>query len=84
MFPRALTSLFFAYLQKNSHKEHAQRFLDKIGEADALIISFAEHNGAYTVAFLHGLAWNLLNIGIIGLLFLRQRRADQPGLTQAA
>ena len=28
MFPRALTSLFFAYLQKNSHKEHAQRFLD--------------------------------------------------------
>jgi len=31
--------------------EAAQRFYDKIGGADAVIISFAEHNGSYTVAW---------------------------------
>lgn len=31
--------------------ELAQRFYDKIGEADALLISFAEHNSSYTAAF---------------------------------
>ena len=31
--------------------EPAERFYRKIGEADALLISFAEHNGAYTAAF---------------------------------
>lgn len=28
--------------------EQAQRFYRKIGEADAIIISYAEHNGSYT------------------------------------
>lgn len=31
--------------------ELAQGFLDKIKEADALVISFAEHNGSYTAAY---------------------------------
>ena len=29
----------------------AQQFYKKIGEADAIIISFAEHNGSYTAAY---------------------------------
>lgn len=32
-------------------------FLEKIGEADALIISFAEHNGGYTVAYKNIFDW---------------------------
>ncbi len=32
--------------------------------------------GSYTLAFLHGVAWNLLNMGIIGLLWLRSRAPD--------
>lgn len=35
----------------------ASRFLDKIAEADALLISFAEHNGNYTVAFKNLFDW---------------------------
>ncbi|MEO1659278.1 MAG: NAD(P)H-dependent oxidoreductase [Pseudomonadota bacterium] len=35
----------------------AQAFLDKIGEADALIMSFAEHNGSYTAAFKNIFDW---------------------------
>lgn len=35
----------------------AIRFLDKIAEADALLISFAEHNGNYTVAFKNLFDW---------------------------
>lgn len=35
----------------------AQRFFDKIGEADALIISFAEHNGSYTAAYKNLYDW---------------------------
>jgi chromate reductase, NAD(P)H dehydrogenase (quinone) len=35
----------------------AHDFLAKIGEADALIISFAEHNGAYTAAFKNLFDW---------------------------
>ena len=31
--------------------------------------------GSYTVAFLHGIAWNLLNMAVIGLLVLRSRAA---------
>ena len=31
--------------------ELAQRFYDKIGEADALLISYAEHNSSYTAAY---------------------------------
>jgi chromate reductase len=37
--------------------ELAHRFYDKIGEADALLISHAEHNGAYTVAFKNLYDW---------------------------
>lgn len=35
----------------------AQDFLDKIGSADALLISFAEHNGLYTAAFKNIFDW---------------------------
>jgi len=35
----------------------AKAFLDKIGNSDALIISFAEHNGSYTVAYKNLFDW---------------------------
>ena len=35
----------------------AQKFLDKIASSDALIISFAEHNGSYTVAYKNIFDW---------------------------
>ena len=35
----------------------AHDFLAKIGEADALIVSFAEHNGAYSAAFKNLFDW---------------------------
>ena len=35
----------------------AHDFLAKIGSADALIVSFAEHNGAYTAAFKNLFDW---------------------------
>ncbi|MFA0069839.1 NADPH-dependent FMN reductase [Vibrio breoganii] len=37
--------------------ENAQAFFDKLGTADALVISFAEHNGAYTAAFKNLFDW---------------------------
>ncbi|MEZ5490995.1 MAG: NADPH-dependent FMN reductase [Gammaproteobacteria bacterium] len=37
--------------------EAASRFLDKISEADALLISYAEHNGSYTVAYKNLFDW---------------------------
>ena len=37
--------------------DKAQQFLDKISHADALIISFAEHNGAYTAAYKNLFDW---------------------------
>ncbi len=37
--------------------ELAKTFLDKIGNSDALIISFAEHNGSYTVAYKNLFDW---------------------------
>jgi NAD(P)H-dependent FMN reductase len=37
--------------------EAASRFLDKISEADALVISYAEHNGSYTVAYKNLFDW---------------------------
>lgn len=37
--------------------EAAQRFFDKIGAADALIISFAEHNGTFTAAYKNLYDW---------------------------
>lgn len=35
----------------------AKSFFQKIGEADALIISFAEHNGSYTAAYKNLFDW---------------------------
>lgn len=37
--------------------EQAQQFYDKIGQADALLISFAEHNGNYTAAYKNLFDW---------------------------
>jgi chromate reductase len=37
--------------------ELAKGFLDKIGNSDAVIISFAEHNGSYTVAYKNIFDW---------------------------
>ncbi|BDI61827.1 NADPH-dependent FMN reductase [Qipengyuania nanhaisediminis] len=37
--------------------QRAHDFLARIGEADVLIISFAEHNGAYTAAFKNLFDW---------------------------
>lgn len=35
----------------------ARRFFEKIGKADALLISYAEHNGSYTAAFKNLYDW---------------------------
>ncbi|WP_305458784.1 NADPH-dependent FMN reductase [Photobacterium leiognathi] len=37
--------------------EQAQLFFDKIGQADAVLISFAEHNGTYTAAYKNIFDW---------------------------
>jgi len=37
--------------------EPAQRFFKKIGEADAIVISYAEHNGSYATAFKNVFDW---------------------------
>lgn len=37
--------------------EPAKRFFSKLGEADAIIVSFAEHNGSYTAAFKNLFDW---------------------------
>ena len=37
--------------------DQAQKFFAKIGEADAIIISFAEHNGSYTAAYKNLFDW---------------------------
>lgn len=37
--------------------EKAKRFFEKIGAADAVIVSYAEHNGTYTVAFKNVFDW---------------------------
>jgi NAD(P)H-dependent FMN reductase len=36
----------------------AQDFIDKIASADALVISFAEHNGSYTAAYKNLFDWS--------------------------
>ncbi len=41
--------------------------------------------GSYDAAFVHGIAWNVLNISIVGWLLLRLRRRDRvPGLLTSA
>lgn len=37
--------------------EQAQAFYKKLGEADALLIAFAEHNGSYTAAYKNLFDW---------------------------
>jgi len=37
--------------------EPAQAFIDKIANSDAIVISFAEHNGSYTVAYKNIFDW---------------------------
>lgn len=37
--------------------ELAQKFFGKLGEADGIIISFAEHNGSYTAAYKNLFDW---------------------------
>ncbi|WMN58950.1 NAD(P)H-dependent oxidoreductase [Pseudoalteromonas xiamenensis] len=37
--------------------EQAQRFFNKIGEADVIVVSFAEHNGSYTAAYKNIFDW---------------------------
>ncbi|KXF83329.1 NADPH-dependent FMN reductase [Enterovibrio coralii] len=37
--------------------EQAKAFFQKIGEADAIIVSFAEHNGSYTAAYKNLFDW---------------------------
>ena len=39
------------------HPELAKEFLNKIGSSDAVIISFAEHNDSYTVAYKNIFDW---------------------------
>jgi chromate reductase, NAD(P)H dehydrogenase (quinone) len=39
------------------HPTLAQEFLNKIANSDALIISFAEHNGSYTAAYKNLFDW---------------------------
>jgi len=39
------------------HPKLAKNFLDKIGNSDAVIISFAEHNGSYTAAYKNIFDW---------------------------
>jgi NAD(P)H-dependent FMN reductase len=49
--------LYSVDIEENGFPEEAQNFLDKINEADLLVVSLAEHNGAYTVAFKNILDW---------------------------
>lgn len=39
------------------HPEAAKKFFQKLGDADAIIISFAEHNGSYTAAYKNLFDW---------------------------
>ncbi|CAQ81791.1 hypothetical protein VSAL_II1037 [Aliivibrio salmonicida LFI1238] len=37
--------------------ELAQRFFQKLGDADVIVISYAEHNGSYSAAFKNVFDW---------------------------
>ena len=39
------------------HPAQAQAFYKKLGEADTIIVSFAEHNGSYTAAYKNLFDW---------------------------
>lgn len=44
--------------KKLGQPDAAQRFVAKLGEADAIIVSFAEHNGSYTAAYKNLFDWS--------------------------
>lgn len=46
-----------AALGEDGKQPLAEAFYKKLGEADAIIISFAEHNGSYTAAFKNLFDW---------------------------
>ena len=39
------------------HPQQAVKFMEKIGQSDAVIISFAEHNGSYSAAYKNIFDW---------------------------
>jgi len=43
--------------QELGQPEQAKNFFQKIGEADAIIVSYAEHNGSYTAAYKNLFDW---------------------------
>ena len=43
--------------EENGFPKEAKNFLDKMEEADFLVVSLAEHNGAYTASFKNILDW---------------------------
>ncbi|MFZ6863158.1 NADPH-dependent FMN reductase [Undibacterium sp. Ji67W] len=43
---------------EHGHPQPAKDFLDKINSADAILISFAEHNGSYTAAYKSLFDWS--------------------------
>lgn len=43
--------------KENGFPEAAEAFLNKIGEADLIVVSLAEHNAAYSAAFKNTLDW---------------------------
>lgn len=44
--------------KQSGHPKEAKQFLQKIAQADALIISFAEHNSNFTVAYKNLFDWS--------------------------
>ncbi|MFY7758745.1 MAG: NADPH-dependent FMN reductase [Flavobacterium stagni] len=49
--------VFSVDLEKEGMPQSAQDFYAKIGSADLLVVSLAEHNGAYSAAFKNLLDW---------------------------
>ncbi|MFZ6752891.1 NADPH-dependent FMN reductase [Undibacterium sp. Dicai25W] len=43
---------------EHGHPQQAKNFLEKINGADAILISFAEHNGSYTAAYKSLFDWS--------------------------
>lgn len=49
--------IFSVDKEKNGIPEEAQNFYNKIGEADLIVLSLAEHNGNFSAAFKNILDW---------------------------
>ena len=49
--------IFSVDKEKNGIPEEAQNFYNKIGEADFIVLSLAEHNGNFSAAFKNILDW---------------------------